>query len=81
MLAQLDSAAQRERDAARQAELAEASVLRSDKKLELYRRQLIASASEHVAAAAASSGQNGVTDEHGRYIPGADERVRPLSSY
>ena len=78
VLAQLDSAAQREREAARQAELAEASVLRSDKKLELYRRQLIASASEHVAAAAA--GQNGahgaaVTDEQGRYIPGADERV------
>ena len=56
--------------------MAEASVLRSDKKLELYRRQLIASASEHVAAAAAGqNGAGGVTDEHGRYIPGADERV------
>ena len=60
--------------------MAEASVLRSDKKLELYRRQLIASASEHVAAAAAGqNGAGGVTDEHGRYIPGADERVRLLS--
>ena len=53
VLAQLDSAAQRERDAARQAEVAEASLLRSDKKLELYRRQLIAASEQNGAAATA----------------------------